>query len=112
MPITNEKLQSYSFLAEMSRDKYFPPHLVENGKSILSNLCEKIESQVPDNLDKLYALTHAATNQFNELATEFEENDSQIETAARDCIGSDLEFIAMAYGFDADTEELIATREW
>jgi hypothetical protein len=43
----------------------------------------------------------------------FYENDSEIETVARDCIGMDFEFIANAYGFEnVDVEELIATRDW
>ena len=112
MTIANEKLQKYPFLDEMSRDDYFPAHLVDKGKAILVRLCEAIESREPAGLPALYALTHAATEEFNALAEEFNENDSDIETAARDCIGMDFAFIAKAYGFDADTEELIAPREW
>ena len=38
---------------------------------------------------------------------------SEIETAARDCIAVDFEFISKSYGFiEADVEELIATRDW
>jgi hypothetical protein len=43
---------------------------------------------------------------------EFEENDSELETAARKAIAEDFERIATAYGFDADIEELIAPRDW
>jgi hypothetical protein len=66
----------------------------------------------PKDENELYVLTHAATNEFNRLAEEFDENESGIETAARDCIGVDFGFIAQAYGFNADAEELIATRDW
>ena len=56
---------------------------------------------------------HAATERFNELAEEFEENDSEIETVARDTIATDMEYIAQSYGFeDADIEELVAPRDW
>ena len=113
MAITNEKLTDYKFLAGMYRDGYFPDFLVDKGKAILVNLCEQIEAQKPTDLDALYALTHPATDAFNDLQEEFEDNDSEIETAARDCIGMDFDFIAKAYGFDdADGEELIATRDW
>ncbi|MDC0672192.1 DUF5713 family protein [Nannocystis radixulma] len=112
MTIANENLKNYPFLAEMDRDSYFPPHLVAKGKAILVRLCEAIESGKPADLAALYALTHAATEEFNALAEEFTDNDSDIETAARDCIGTDFAFIADAYGFDADTEELIAPRDW
>ena len=113
MAITNQTMTSYDFLREMSLDSYFPANLVKKGQSILLNLCLQIEQDKPENLDQLYALTHAATDKFNDLSEEFEEQDSEIETAARECIGQDFEKIAQAYGFqDADTEELIATRDW
>ena len=113
MAITNAKLKDYPFLQAMYRDSYFPDHLVDKGRQILIQLCETIEAVQPQDEAQLYALTHAATDQFNALAEEFNENDSEIETAARDCIGTDFGFIATAYGFaGADLEELIATRDW
>lgn len=113
MAITNSKIAEYEFLEGMYRDGYFPDFLVDKGKAILMGLCDQIETQSPADLDALYQLTHAATDRFNDLEEEFEENDSEIETAARDCIATDFEFIAKAYGFeDADVEELIATRDW
>lgn len=112
MTIANEQLQARGFLSEMQRDSYFPAHLVQKGQQILIRLCETIEAQRPANLDALYALTHAATDEFNALADEFADNDSEIETAARDSIGADFAVIAAAYGFEADSEELIATRDW
>ena len=113
MPITNDKLTDYKFLDEMYGDGYFPDFLVDKGKAILVNLCEQIESNKPSDLAALYKLTHAATDAFNELQEEFYANESEIETAARDCIGMDFEFVAKAYGYaDADVEELIATRDW
>lgn len=97
----------------MYEDPYFPNHLVDKAKAILVNLCFQIEDEKPENLEELYRLTHSATEKFNDLQEEFEDNDSEIETVARDCIGTDFEFIATSYGFeDADIEELIATRDW
>ncbi|MEH6419071.1 DUF5713 family protein [Pseudomonas sp. CGJS7] len=112
MPIANEQLKTYAFLREMQNDAYFPPHLVAKGQQILIGLCEAIEDQRPADLDALYRLTHAATDRFNDLAEEFYEHDSEIETAARESIGGDFALIAQAYGFQADIEELIATRDW
>jgi len=112
MSIADPQLQHYDFLAAMQRDGYFPPPLVHKGRQILIRLCEAIEAQRPQSLEALYALTHAATDEFNRLAEEFYEHDSEIETAARENIGEDFAAIAKAYGFDADVEELIATRDW
>jgi hypothetical protein len=112
MAIANEQLQTHRFLSEMQQDSYFPAHLVQKAQQILIRLCETIEAQRPASLDALYALTHAETDEFNALAGEFEDNDSEIETAARENIGADFAVIAAAYGFEADREELIATRDW
>ena len=110
--IKNEQLKVYSFLKDMYSDSYFPNFLVDKGKAILVELCIEIEQDNPTTLDELYKLTHAATNKFNDLEDEFGENDSEIETAAREAIAVDFEFIAKAFKFDADIEELIATRDW
>ena len=111
--LTNEKIKNYSFLDEMYKDDYFPNVCVDMGKEILIDLCFQIERENPKNLGELYKLTHIATEKFNDLEEVFDENDSEIETVARDCIGTDFLFIANSYGFnDADNEELIATRDW
>ncbi|WP_375433746.1 DUF5713 family protein [uncultured Hymenobacter sp.] len=110
--LKNESIKSYSFLKEMYKDSYFPNKLVDKGKAILVGLCFKVEQGQPKSLDELYELTHAATDKFNDLQEVFEEADSEIETGARECIAENFYFVAKAYGFDADREELIATREW
>jgi hypothetical protein len=110
--LKNEKVRNHAFLADMYADSYFPDFLVDKGKAILVRLCFSIEEHQPKNLDELYRLTHSATNEFNDLQGQFTEHGSEIETAARECIGKDFAFIARAYGFMADVEELIATRDW
>ncbi|WP_067703214.1 DUF5713 family protein [Nocardia jejuensis] len=113
MPISNDKVVAHRFLADMYRDDYYPDHAVDQGKKILVTLCERIEADKPADLAALYALTHAATDEFNELVEVFYEAGSEIETVARDTIATDFLFIAHAYGFaDADNEELVATRDW
>ncbi|MFD5793869.1 DUF5713 family protein [Streptomyces diastatochromogenes] len=113
MPISNTRVAEHPFLEGLYRDGYFPDHVVDKGKAILLALCERIETERPADLAALYRLTHAATEEFNALEAEFEAADSEIETVAREEIGGDFWFVAQAYGFeDADTEDLIATREW
>ncbi len=110
--LENATVKKHIFLKEMYEDAYFPNKLVDRGKAILVGLRFEIEQQQPQSLDSLYELTHAATDKFNDLEEAFEEADSEIETGARECIAQDFEFVAKAYGFEADIEELIATREW
>jgi hypothetical protein len=112
MAISNRTVAEHPFLAEMYADDYFPTSLVDKGKAILLRLCESIERERPKDTAALYALTHAATEEFNRLAEEFDAHDSELETAARDTIAEDFAWIAQAYGFDADIEELIAPRDW
>ena len=112
MELTNKTMTEYSFLKEMYNDPFFPNNLVDKGKQILIDLCYQIESEKPKNLEELYKLSHNATDKFNDLQEEFYENESEIETAARESIAMDFEFTSNAYGFKADIEELIATRDW
>jgi hypothetical protein len=97
----------------MYDDDYFPDHVVDKGKAILLRLCERIEAERPADLAALYALTNAATEEFNALEADFEAADSELETVARELIGEEFWFVASAYGFpEADAEMLIAAREW
>ncbi|EST58408.1 hypothetical protein I5E97_10180 [Proteus hauseri] len=111
--IKNKVLAAHYFLKDMDNDNYYPSHLVKKGQDLLKALCIKIEATSPKNLAELYILTQETTDQFNELAEAFYEEDSEIETVARECIAEDFGVIADEYGFeDADIEELIATRDW
>ncbi|ETW04486.1 hypothetical protein, variant [Aphanomyces invadans] len=96
----------------MARDAYFPQDLVLQGKQLLERLCDDIEQAQPLTPARLLELTHATTEEFNQLEEAFEARGSMLETVARDAIGSDIGFIAAAYGFDVDVEELISNREW
>jgi Family of unknown function (DUF5713) len=110
--LTLAAIRDHAFLADMYADDYFPKHLVDKCKAVLVELCDRIEKEQPNDLAALYQLTYSATEGINALQEEFEENDSDIETVARECIAADFAFIAQAYGFNADDEELIAPREW
>ncbi len=97
----------------MYGDGYFPKPQVDKVKGILVTLCESIEGQKPQSAEEFLELTHRATEKINDLAAEFEENDSELETVARECMGADFGVIADAYGFgEIDVEALIAPRDW
>lgn len=113
MEITNASMQDYSFLTDMYSDDYFPDFLVDKCRDILAQLCEEIETQKPADTDALFELTHAAVDSINQLEPEFMENESELETGAREALAGDFAAILAAYGFgDADLEEAIANREW
>ena len=113
MAIDNETMRAYRFVADMVRDAYFPDAEVNKVQAVLHELCERIEAERPKTLAELYPLTHAATERINDLQNDFADAGSEIETGARESIAADFVAIAKAYGFDdADTEELIAPRDW
>ncbi len=113
LDLNNEEMRTHKFLVGMYRDGYFPDFLVDRVKAILVRLCWQIECECPATDDALLKLTHAATEQINELHEDFEENDSELETVAREEMAEDFAEIAAAYGFGhIDIEELIAPRDW
>lgn len=111
MSLTNTDVLNHSFLEDMYSDGYFPDFLVDKCKAILIGLCEQIEELKPEG-EGVYELTHVATEAFNALESEFHENESELETAARECIAGGFDFILKAYGYEVDLEEAIAPREW
>jgi hypothetical protein len=110
--LTNPAVRDRALLADMYADDYYPTHLVDACRMILVDMCHRIEAGQPKDLEGLYAITHQATMQLNELQAEFEASGSEMETGARETLGAEFDAIAKAYGFDADAEELIAPREW
>ncbi|MFF5493672.1 DUF5713 family protein [Streptomyces aquilus] len=113
MTISNEVVATHPFLKALYEDDYYPDQVLDRGREILLRLCERIEAERPADLAALYVLTHAATEEFNDLEAAFDEAGSEIETVAREEIGEQFWFIAHAYGFaDADSEELISGRNW
>ncbi|MDQ0597314.1 hypothetical protein QF037_001659 [Streptomyces canus] len=113
MNISNPQVAAHPFLKALYADDYYPNHVLDRGREILLRLCERIETEQPADLAALYVLTHAATEEFNDLEAAFDEAGSEIETVAREEIGEQFWFIAHAYGFaDADAEELISARNW
>ena len=110
--IKNDKIRAYPFLEPMYNDSYFPKPLVDEGKDILINLCFKIETQKPKTTSQFLVLTHEATESFNQLQVKFASQGSELETAAREAIGADIEFIAKTYGCNENIEILIENREW
>ncbi|MBN0042973.1 hypothetical protein JS756_02335 [Streptomyces actuosus] len=113
MPVENPRVTGHVFLKALYEDDYYPDHVLDRGRAILLRLCERIEAEQPADVDALYVLTRAATEEFNDLETAFEEAGSEIETVAREELAEAFWSVAQAYGFaDADVEELIATRNW
>ena len=48
----------------------------------------------------------------NDLQEEFEENDSEIETSARESIGETVAYILKWFDIEIDAEDAIRERDW
>ena len=77
------------------------------GKHVVKyrNLSQKNTEAVQEKLDE-------AVCGINDLQEEFDENDSEIETVARDCIGVTVDYILKWFGIPIDMEEAIRERDW
>lgn len=102
---------NYKLLEEMYRDEYFPDFLVDKVKDELQKVIDLLESGENDTeviQEKLDEMTCA----INDLQEEFDENDSEIETVARDCIGETVGYVLEWFGIPIDMEEAIRERDW
>ena len=110
--MNNKKLpEDFKYLPEMYDDSYFPDFLVDKIRDVIEIAVKFIEDgnhttiEIQDSFDQMVL-------KINGLQEEFEENDSEIETIARDSIGMTVEKILEYFEIDIDTEEAIREREW
>lgn len=101
----------YSLLEEMYADGYYPDFLVDKIKALLEELIVYLE-QGPHANEAIQAQLDEMTLSINALQTEFEENDSEIETVARDAIAVTVEYILHWFGVDIDIETALQERDW
>lgn len=103
--------ENYELLATMYRDGYFPDFLVDKIKVLVQNVIAFLETEEKD-LEKIQNKFDEMTLAINDLQVEFEENDSELETVARDSIGETIEYILRWFDIDIDVEDAIGERDW
>lgn len=103
--------EDYELLEDMYRDEYFPDFLVDKVKALIQEVICLLETGERD-LEKIQDKFDEIILEINDLEDEFEENDSEIETAARESIGETVEYILKWFDIDIDVEEAIREREW
>ena len=98
-------------LRDMYRDDYFPDFLVDKVQVLLLSLVSflgkgvRTYAQVQEKLDEVVLAINA-------LQDEFEKNDSEIETAARESIAESVGLILDHFDIAIDIEEAIRERDW
>ena len=106
-----EKFNEELYLVDMYNDKYFPKFLVDKIKSLIVEGVKLLESGEQD-LDIIQEKFDKIIIGINNLQDEFYENDSEIETVARESIGQTLEDIIKHFNLNVDVETLMRERDW
>lgn len=101
----------YKLLNDMYEDGYFPDFLVDKVKALIQNVIDFLETGEKD-LETIQNKFEEMTLAINDLQEEFEENDSELETGARESIGETVEYILKWFDIDLDVEDAISEREW
>ena len=102
--------ENYKYLESMYDDGYFPKFLVDKIKNLLEEVADYLEEEPP--LEDVQEKLDELASGINELQDEFYENDSEIETIARDSIAEAVEHILNYYNIKIDIEGALRPREW
>lgn len=103
--------EDYKLLADMYQDEYFPDFLVDKVRELVQNVIDFLETEERD-LEAIQEKFDEMTEAINDLQEEFEENDSELETGARESIGETIEYILKWFDIDIDVEDAIRMRDW
>ncbi len=103
--------RNYKLLVEMYQDGYFPDFLVDKVKLELQKVIDLLENGEIDT-EVIQEKLDEAVGAINDLQDEFEENDSEIETVARDSISKSVGYILEWFGISIDVEEAVRERDW
>ena len=98
--------ENYRLLEDMYQDGYFPDFLVDKINTLVQNVITFLESGERD-IEKIQKKFDEMTIAINDLQEEFEENDSEIETGARESIGDTVAYILQWFDIDLDVEDAI-----
>ncbi len=102
---------NYQMLAEMYQDDYYPDFLVDKISALLRKVIALLENDETD-LKVIQSALDEAVEGINDLQAEFDENDSEIETVARDTIGETVAYILEWFDINIDIEDALGARDW
>ena len=101
----------YKLLEDMYEDGYFPDFLVDKIRDLIENVITFLETGEQD-LQKIQEKFDEMTLAANDLEEEFEENGSELETAARESIGATVAYILQWFEINIGVEDAIRERDW
>lgn len=103
--------QTDALLREMYQDDYYPNILVDKIKAELQMVITLLETGVTD-IEVIQERLDKATCAINDLQEEFEENDSELETVARESIGDAVCDILNWFEIPIEIEDALRERDW
>ncbi|MBS1598175.1 MAG: hypothetical protein JST75_08115 [Bacteroidetes bacterium] len=109
--MTKKLPRDFEYLKDMYEDGYFPNFLVDKVRDLIKNVVLFIE-EGDHSKDEIQTAFDQMTLGINGLQEQFEENDSEIETVARESIGDTVDKILSYFNIDIDVEEAIRERDW
>jgi methyl-accepting chemotaxis protein len=108
----NRKMpKDFEYVKEMYDDNYYPDFLVDKVKDAIQAAVVFIEEGSRSS-EEIQSAFDEMVLKINALQEEFEENNSCLETVARDSIGVTVENIIQYFAVDIDVEEAIRNSEW
>ena len=102
---------NYKLLDEMYQDECYPDFLVDKVEDQLQKVIDLLENGETDTEVVQEALDEMVCG-INDLQEEFDENDSELETVARECIAATVAYILKWFNIPIDIEEAIRERDW
>ncbi|EAY03300.1 hypothetical protein TVAG_193700 [Trichomonas vaginalis G3] len=100
---------NYALIKDMVSDPYYPNVQVDKVKTIIETFIKFLEEGITD-LDAIQDKLDQLCHSINDLMDEFYENDSEIETIARESIASTIDYILEWFNINIDLETALAER--
>jgi hypothetical protein len=106
-----ENFSEELYLADMYKDDYYPKFLLDKIKNLITGGVNLLEIGEKD-MGKIQEKFDEIMRGINDLEEEFDENDSEIETVARDSIDQTVIDIIEHFNLNIDHETLMRERDW
>lgn len=103
--------ENYILVEDMVKDDYYPKFLVEKIRELIFPVVRLLENGESDR-DIIQGKLDEMTLAINDLQEEFDENDSEIETVARDSIAVTIGYIMDWFNISIDMETALRERDW
>ncbi|MBF0714096.1 hypothetical protein HZY83_05340 [Gemella sp. GH3] len=102
---------NYILVSDMVEDEYYPNFLVEKVQDIIKKVITVLESG-ETNIEVIQEYLDEMTIEINDIQEQFEENNSEIESIARDSIAVTIEYILEWFNINIDLETALQERDW